>query len=65
MDALEQHHKAVNDRLHIDIKRLQVVNKELLESLKGMVDYYGTASARVEQLDSARAAIAKATGEKE
>ncbi len=36
---------------------------DLLEALQAMVDYYGTASANVDALKQARAAIAKATGE--
>lgn len=33
---------------------------DLLQALQSMVDYYGTASANVEALESARAALAKA-----
>jgi len=42
-----------------------VVAPELLEALQAMIDYYGSASANVEALTAARAAIAKATGETE
>ena len=43
--------------------RLIAAAPELLDALKDMLDYYGTASANVEFLTKARAAIAKATGQ--
>lgn len=45
------------------IVALKEQRDELLEALIDMVDYYGTASANVQQLDAAKSAIAKATGE--
>jgi hypothetical protein len=45
--------------------RLIAAAPELLEACKAMIDYYGSASANVEALTAARAAIAKATGENE
>ena len=44
-------------------RRLIAAAPELLDALKDMLDYYGTASANVEFLTKARAAIAKATGQ--
>ena len=46
-----------------EIVALKEQRDELLEALINMVDYYGTASANVQQLDAAKSAIAKATGE--
>ena len=46
-----------------EIVALKEQRDELLEALIDMVDYYGTASANVQQLDAAKSAIAKATGE--
>jgi hypothetical protein len=43
--------------------RLIAAAPDLLEACKAMIDYYGSASANVEALTAARAAIAKATGE--
>ncbi len=45
--------------------RLIAAAPELLDALQDMIDYYGSASATVEALTAARAAIAKAKGEKE
>lgn len=50
-------------RLHAENEELKDLRDELLESLIDMVDYYGTASANVQQLDAAKSAIAKAEGE--
>lgn len=44
------------------IAELESDRDELLAALIGMVDYYGTASANLDELHKARAAIAKATG---
>ena len=40
--------------------KLMVAAPDLLEALRDMVDYYGTASANVDALFKARKAIAKA-----
>lgn len=50
-------------RLHEENVQMREQRDELLEVLIDMVDHYGTASANVQQLDAAKSAIAKATGE--
>lgn len=48
-----------SERIYI----LTAQRDELLKALIDMVDYYGTASANVQQLDAAKSAIAKSTGD--
>lgn len=53
------------EALAAELQRLHAVEQqrdELLAALIGMVDYYGTASANLDELHKARAAIAQATG---
>jgi hypothetical protein len=53
-----------DDKESLANTRLIAAAPELLEALKAMLDYYGSHTARVEAQDKARAAIARAEGEK-